>query len=78
MQIPLKKNPEQMGFKVYLKHTEFPWAFESGHHASLPKLLLQTQYNVFTSPSWGTWAPCHEDVENAETYQFPSYVSYSK
>lgn len=58
-----------MGFKVYLKPTEFRWAFESSHHASLPKLLLQTQYNVFTSPSWGTWAPCHEDVENAETYQ---------
>lgn len=67
-----------MGFKAYLKPTEFPWALESSHHTSLSKLLLQALYSVSTSPSWGTWALCHEDVENAETHHFPSYVSHSE
>lgn len=67
-----------MGFKAYLKPTEFPWALESSHHASLSKLLLQTLYSMSTSPSWSTWALCHEDVENAETHQFPSYASCSE
>lgn len=31
-----------------------------------------------TFPSWGTWALCHKDAENAETCQFSSYVSCSK
>lgn len=67
-----------MGFKAYLKPTEFLWALESSHHASLSKLLLQMLHSASTSPSWGTWAFCHEDVENTETYQFPSYVSCSE
>lgn len=66
-----------MGFKAYLKLTEFLRALESSHHASLSQLLLQTLHSVLTSPGWGPWAFCH-DVENAETYQFPSYVSCSE
>lgn len=57
-----------MGFKAYLKPTEFPWALESNHRVSLSKLLLQPLYSVSTSPSWGPWALCHEDVENAEAH----------
>lgn len=67
-----------MGFKAFLKPTEFPWTLESSHYASLSKLLLQTLYSVSTSLSWGTWTLCHEDVENAETYQFPRYPVLSK
>lgn len=74
----LIKTPEQMGFEAYLKPTEFPWALESSHYASLSKLLLQTLYSASTFPSWGTWALCHKDAENAETCQLPSYVSCSK
>lgn len=67
-----------MGFKADLKPTGFLRALQSSHHASLSKLLLRSLHSVSTSPSWGTWAFCHEDVENAETYQLPSYVSCSK
>lgn len=60
-----------MGFKAYLKPTEFLWALESSHHASLSKLLLQMLHSASTSPSWGTWAFCHEDVENTEDIPVP-------
>lgn len=68
-------NWNKTGFKTHLKPIEFLWALESSRHASLPKFLLQTLGCVSASPSWGTPAFCCQDVENAETYQFPSYVS---
>lgn len=73
-----KNQQKPPGFKACLKPTEFLWALESRRHASLPKFLLQTLHSVSVSPSWGTSAFCHQDVENAETYQLPSYAACYK